>query len=394
MAAPRSFNDYLHPDLQSHILITHGVPIKSLLSFGCISRGSYSLISSSSFISQHFKFNLSRSLSDNNDNNNNGYLLCNTIETGLCTVLCNTDHTLTEISSFEIPIDYDRIVGFCNGILCFVRERHEAPSDSPPDRRIFPWVSNIYLCNPSIREFKELPPAHMTDCFDGVACGIGYNSQNNDFDFKVLRYGRFFRNDLPAIDGLDFQVYSLKANSWKQLGSFNGSRGPTTEIDQSSGLFSNGALHFIAKSHDHKFILSFDLYYENFREITLPQKYDGLRFERLAELNGSLTWISFGEGDEHEQDLIEVCHICEMQVNGAAESWTERTLQLEDVENFFGCTGSGELVIKKSSIPNQLFLFNPVTQGENNIDIGDLAPVIYTPKLIESLILLKELKPN
>lgn len=389
MAAPRSFNDYLHPDMQSHILITQGVPTKSLLSFRCISRDCYSLISSSSFISEHFKFNLSKSLSDNNDNNNNGYLLCNSIERGLCTVLCNTDHTLTEISSFEIPIDYDRVVGFCNSILCFVRERHEAPSDSPPDKRIFPWTSNIYLCNPSIREFMELPHAHVTDRFEGVACGLGYNSQNNDFDFKVLRFGRFFGNDLPDVDGLDFQVYSLRENSWERLGSFIASRGPTTEIDQSSGLFFNSALHFIAKSHDHKFILSFDLCTLNFREIALPQKYDGLRFERLAELNGSLTWISFGEVDVHTQDLIEVCHICEMKVYGAAESWTERTLQLEDVENFFGCTGRGELVIKKSSIPNQLFLFHPVTQVENNIDIGDLAPVIYTPKLIESLILLK-----
>ena len=390
MAAPRSLDDLFPSDIQDKILINHGVPIKSLLSTRCISRGSYSFISSPRFISEHFKFNLNKSLSDNNDNNNNGHLLCNTTERGLSTVRCNTDCTLSEISSFEIPIDYDRIVGYCNGILCVVKERHEAPCDSPPDSRIFPWTCNIYLCNPSIREFKELPPAHMTDCFDGVACGLGYNSQNNDFDFKVLRFGRFFRNDLPAVDGLDFQVYSLKTNLWNRLGSFNGSNGPTTEIDQSSGLFFNGALHFIAKSHDHKFILSFDLYYENFREITLPQQYDGLSFERLAELNGSLAWISFGEREgEREQALIEVCQICEMTVYGAVESWTGRTLQLEGVENFFGCTGSGELVIKKSSMPNQLFLFHPVTQVEKTINIGDLAPVIYTPKFIESLILLE-----
>jgi len=70
------------------------------------------------------------------------------------------------------------------------------------------WVFEIYLWNPNIKKFK---------IFEAFCCGFGYyHIQNNDFDFKVLRFGRSVRQNpslLGDYKGLDFQVYTLRTNS-------------------------------------------------------------------------------------------------------------------------------------------------------------------------------------
>ncbi|KAK9987173.1 hypothetical protein SO802_032124 [Lithocarpus litseifolius] len=191
----------------------------------------------------------------------------------------------------------------------------------------------------------------------------------------------------------------MSTNSQKQLVSFNGSRGPVAGIDESPCLFFNGALHFIGFSLHHKFILSFDLHDESFREIILPQNCsNGLffKFERLAALKGSLALIAFEilENDYIEVGgiLIEKCHIWVMGVYGDVDSWTPNIVDLKDVENFFGCTSSGELVIVKSSSPHDLILFDPKSLDKKSIGTGGLAPQIYTANLMESLVLFSE--PN
>ena len=70
------------------------------------------------------------------------------------------------------------------------------------------------------------------------------------------------------------------------------------------------------------------------------------------------------------------------------------SVPLSGVEDFLGCTGSGELVIKKSG--NQVFLFDPENQNEKDLGIQNLTPVesldplVFTAYLIESLVLLNE----
>ena len=71
---------------------------------------------------------------------------------------------------------------------------------------------------------------------------------------------------------------------------------------------------------------------------------------------------------------------------------TPNIVELEEVENFLGCTGRGELVIKKSSSPHKFVLFDPKSLDEKNIGIGDLTPETYTANLMESLVLLNEPK--
>ena len=182
-----------------------------------------------------------------------------------------------------------------------------------------------------------------------------------------------------------------------------GSVGPITRIAPSPHSFYNGALHFIATtSQGYKFILCFDIDDEEFpfREIKLPRNYSNglsLKFEQLVVFKGSLALIAFGpENQNDEAELIEVCRIWVMSEYGLVDSsWTPIfSVPLSGVEDFLGCTGSGELVIKKSG--NQVFLFDPENQNEKDFGIQNLTPVehldplVFTANLRESLVLLNE----
>nr|XP_023927129.1 putative F-box protein At1g47790 [Quercus suber] len=346
------------------------LPVKPLLQFRCVSKCYNSIITSPDFITKHFKHHLEvKSLLS--DDNNNDHLLCKPPpdprdQDFVRTVFCNisSDHTLTEVYRLTIPVFNPAIVGISKGLFCLAFQKLIIQSYCPNNGAIdCSSVSRVFLWNPNIRKLKILP---STD--EAFGCGFGYHHiQNNDFDFKV---------------------YTLSTDSWKHLEPFNGSRGPVTWIEKSPCLVSNGALHFIAYSRHHKFILSFDLHEGKFREIMLPQNYsNGLcfKFEQLAVLERSVALIAFHSPEQK-------CHIWVMRVYGDVDSCTTNIVELEEVDNFFGCTGRGELVIKKSSSPHKLILFDPKSLDEKNIGIGDLTPETYTANLMESLVLLNEPK--
>ena len=130
--------------------------------------------------------------------------------------------------------------------------------------------------------------------------------------------------------------------------------------------------------------------------IKLPPNYSNglsLKFEQFVVFKGSLALIAFGQD---EAELIEVCRIWVMSEYGLVDSsWTPTfSVPLSGVEGFLGCTGSGELVIKKSG--NQVFLFDPENQNEKDLGIQNLTPeenlypLVFTANLIESLVLLNE----
>lgn len=114
---PTQFDDLPH-EIAFNILIW--LPVKTLLQFRCVSTYYNSIITSSNFITRQFKLNLVKSLLSNK---NNDYLLCKARshreQDMLCTVVCNiSDHTLTEVSRWRVPVSNATIVGICNGLLC------------------------------------------------------------------------------------------------------------------------------------------------------------------------------------------------------------------------------------------------------------------------------------
>ena len=311
----------------------------------------------------------------------------------LCTVVCNSDRTLTEISRFEIPFSHVQMVGFCNGIFCFYTFEGYNHRDHI-----------IYLWNPSIRKFKKLPATCLTDPLFNVpfrihAVGLAYHSQNNDFKIlRIVSYNKPFCQESYVFNSksigqkqmppAEAEVYTFSTDSWREVevsvGSLSGS------IDSLSGapcLFFNDALHSIAYSGDHHFILSFDVNDEIFREIMLPQNYllDGAS-PSLAVFKKSLAFMVCYEDQD---DGTDKCHLWVMREYGVVESWTKTCLPVA-VLNFYGCTDNGELLIK--NFDEGFISYDPESLIKNDLGIRHPRWLGYTAGLMESLVLLDQVK--
>jgi F-box interacting protein len=297
--------------------------------------------------------------------NDKGYLLYvpksedrfNLYAQNLCIDVCSSDRTLTHISTFQVPFSA-HMVGFCNGMFCLRNHR----------------CNVLYLWNPSIRKFKMISTPHLTHPSVPVAIGLAYHSQNNDFKILGIVCARGYNAPLA-----EAEVYTLSTDSWKRVVI---SLGSIDYIGPPPSLFFNGALHFIAWSGRHQFILSFDVNDERFREIMLPQIYDDTILNSLAVFKGSLALFVCCRSD--------ICYIWVMREYGVVESWTKISVPLDSVKNFFGCTDSGEHLVYIKD--RGLVSYDPVSRNENNLGIQSPAWVSYTADLMENLVLLNQVK--
>ena len=352
------------------------LPVKSLIRFRCVSKSWYSTITNPIFIATHFKLNEAKSLS--NKNSHNGYLLY-TSETEdysfhaeLRTLVYNRDRTVTEISRFKTPFSfYDASMNcFCNGIFCLDR-CNENNGDHI-----------IYLWNPSIRKFKMLAPALMTDPCESATLGLAYHSHKNDF--KILRLVSFL-GSLGEPDPLtEAEVYTLSTDSWRKVVSAELSD-PNAGLlsHRSPYIFFNGALHCIAAHKHCSFILSFDINDERFHKIMLPLDFLDVYQSHLTVFKGSLAYIIIS--DYLATGGI-MCHLWVMKEYGVAESWTRKCVPIDWFHHFHGCTDNGELLIENAmgliSIDPENLLQNSFIM-ESNIRCVD-----YAANSIESLVLL------
>ncbi|KAF3949018.1 hypothetical protein CMV_025055 [Castanea mollissima] len=315
------------------------LPVKSLTRFRCVSKSCDSIITDPTFITKHLKLNLNQSESLISTNTHSGYLLYTTkvknsspSSKHLCTVVCNNDSTLTQISS--------------------------------------------------IRMFKKLL---ATDKDTTSVIGLAYNSQNNDF--KILRLVSF-----SVGQEAEAQIYSLSTDSWRKvvismesLRGYEPNFGTIVQIHPPC-IFLNGALHTVAFTIRHRFILSFDVNDESFREIMLPPNHlDGVpvNFAQLAVFKGSLAVFVFVHG---RRGIL--CHIWVMEEYGVAESWTRKYMVPMNwvwEGYFFGCTDNGELLIKNATGPVSI---DPESPNQNILAIEDADWMGFTANSMESLILL------
>ena len=352
--------------------------VKSLIRFRFVSKSWNSIITNPIFIKTHFDRAKSLLSNNNSNKNHNSFLLyldrssCKE----LCTAVWNSDPTLTEVSRFMIPFLTARIVEFSNGMFCFYNHQNHI----------------IYLWNPRIRKFKMLAPTHLTHPFESistrpltsVAVGFGFHSQNNDF--KILRIVCYNKE-------VEAEVYTLSMDTWRRVVislESEPSIGSIDEIVASPRLFFNGALHSLAYSRNHKFILSFDVNDEIFHAIELPQNLDGAGqpYERLILFTGCLAFIVCNEDAD-----ADIWHIWGMIKYGAVKSWTKITeLCVEGVmgERFFDCTNSGELLIE--IFDGSLGSFDFENLNVKHLRIRSPPWLGYTTDLMESLVFLDQVK--
>ncbi|KAL4616411.1 hypothetical protein ACB092_07G197000 [Castanea dentata] len=362
------------------------LPVKSLTRFRCVSKSCDSIITDPTFITKHLKLNLNQSESLVSTNTHSEYLLYTTkvknrspSSKHLCAVVCNNDCTLTQISRFEIPSLFEKhsLVGFCNGLFCLASRRNDLNHI-------------IYLWNPSIRMFKKLLATPFTDEdkkeHNRSVVGLAYNSQNNDF--KILRLLSVLLG--PGAEA-EAEIYSLSTDSWRKvvismesLRGFEPNFGRIVKIDPPC-IFLNGALHTLAITSSHHFILSFNVNDESFREIMLPSSpFDvDTNFTQHASFKGSLAFFAFADSLRGA-----FCNIWVMEEYGVAESWTRiyrvPMIWVGDVR-FCGCTDNGEVWIKNST---GLISFDPESQNLNVLGVEDADWVGFTANSMESLILL------
>ncbi|KAK9987615.1 hypothetical protein SO802_027854 [Lithocarpus litseifolius] len=359
------------------------LPVKSLTRFRCVSKSCDSIITDPTFVTKHFKLNLNQSESLVSTNTHTGYLLYTTKDENsspsskhLCAVVCNSDSTLTQISRFEIPSLFEKysIVGFCNGLFCL------ASSDNDLNHIIYLW-------NPSIRMFRKLLATPFTDEENkknkSSVVGLAYNSQNNDF--KILRLRSVLWG--PAAE-TEAEIYSLSTDSWRKvIISMKSLRGCEPNFGRicymdPPCIFLNGALHTVAMTTRHRFILSFDVNDESFCEIIFPFNHrDVGTVSYPALFKGSLALMAFTVSIGGD-----LCNIWVMEEYG--ESWTRKyTVPMIQVRfvDFYGCTDNGELLIKNAT---GLISFDLESQKQNTLAIEDADWVGFMANSMESLILL------
>ena len=367
---PKLLSSEVVPDDVVFDILTQ-MPVKSLIRFRCVSKSLNSIITNPNFIKKHF----------NRPNaNNNGYLLYlrrsedyYSLRNELCTVVCNSDKTLSHVSRFQIPFSHVRIVDFCNGIFCMYNYNNN---------------NIVYLWNPSTRKFKMLDYTRFCFSFTSgfVSLGFAYHSQNNDFKIlRIVSFKRILGEQLRRT--VLAEVYTLSTDSWRKV-----VISKIEFIAEPTHLFFNGALHSIASSQDYKFILSFDLNDERFREIMLPPNYlDGARqhSQSLAVFKGSLALIVLGENLVGDRDI---CDIWVMREYGVVESWTKESVLVDGFEKFFCCTDSGELLIH--TFQRGFVSYDPENLNWNKLLILRPPWLSYTADLMESLVLLDQVKCN
>lgn len=144
----------------------------------------------------------------------------------------------------------------------------------------------IYLCNPSIRKFKKLPPAprRRPRCllkYDQVL--FGYDSISDDY--KVLKM--VYENSRDVMRKV--YLYSTNTDSWRRfedpvLRKFNGYR--------HTDIVVNGVLYI----HSGSELITFDLHREVFGLVPLPD-FDKENVSDVLDFEGSVAIVFKSVGD-------------------------------------------------------------------------------------------------
>ena len=275
------------------------------------------------------------------------------------------------MSEFGIPHDFPSecdIVGSCNGILCVAGFGSVSTDDV------------IYLWNPSIRKFKQLPNTCLGKLSD-VKLGFAYHSENNDY--KVVRISCSPFSTLWPLP--EIEVYTLSSDSWRRLG-ISLRNNVMFYCDQF--LFSlplvNGAWHWMVnileEKEKHKrreeVIVSFDVNSETFRELAMPDDYINADccLTSLTLFKGKLAFITFGRSEQ--SGFRNSFYIWVMTEYGVLESWNKVFVgPLERLSFYVAITEYGSLLLRRAidlvKEDFELVLVDIETLHEKDPDIQD-----------------------
>ncbi|XP_059661929.1 F-box protein CPR1-like [Cornus florida] len=280
------------------------LPVKSLLRFRCVSKQWRALIDSPNFINLH----LNQSLRTNT----NWSLISRrySFQNLYCIGYQSLDDILKHGYHNVLPVKHEypflrlphhfNIVGYCNGLMCLLSSTLSS-------------IKAPILLNPSTKKHQILPPEPQIWSSYPVY-GFGYDAVTDDY--KIVRVSRFVGEGF----GPEVVVFSSRLNKWRMSPHCV----PHFLRHNFSGVFFNGALHWVAtRQHESPldnysiYIVAFDLVVENFREVKLPNHSD---YETVTlGVSGGCLWAGWIDDDNHVQLWV-------MKDYMVQESWTKRSL--------------------------------------------------------------------
>jgi F-box interacting protein len=256
----RSMSIILPQALISEILSR--LPVKSLVRFRCVSKTWSALIEDPTFMNIHLRNNRERNLIVQTRNVDQNDVLLNF---KYYSVPANFSEdrpveVLPPFYSTESSFSFYKIIGCCNGLVCF----------RTYDKK------KIVLWNPSIRKYKKVAFEPIKKGYPIENFAFGYDSVNNDFKvLKIMELSRML---------FEVNVYSLKSHSWRRVED----KWPykNSSICSEPIYFSGTLLWLIKNETNRTRLLAFHLTTEKFEEQTLPVELRAIK--TLEVLKGSI----------------------------------------------------------------------------------------------------------
>lgn len=177
-------------------------------------------------------------------------------------VLDKPDSYFIRINSHVMPrlFSHTRFVNSYDGIICL---------DSIPWR-----ASGVYLWNPSIGQYKELPLIRLGS-FSYSKEGFGYDSISDDYKVVRILY------QMPADHFVIVHVYSNNANSWRE---FKNPILKKLEYNDRHSIVVNGVLYLGNEDE----LITFDLHLEVLGLVSLPSFDKEERRSDVMDFQGSV----------------------------------------------------------------------------------------------------------
>ncbi|CAI9105959.1 OLC1v1004996C1 [Oldenlandia corymbosa var. corymbosa] len=362
------------------------VPIKFLVRLTQLSKSWYALITSHGFIFTH----VSKLQADGSDRSSRWLLRFGAKCVGTY-LLCSDDYFDLKSSDMlhpyptfdgyysadaeddfpakiEVPLtrphhDY-RIVGSCNGLHCF--SNNQFGESAKP----------IVVWNPSIEKSVELPLPSIHPDSDRSLVGFGCDLLG--LDYKVVR---IVIPEEGNVAPAQTEVYSLVSKGWKVVASV-----PNCQVIKTySPVLVNGVLHWLTHEEDRgSMFLGFNLKYETFSEISLPEDLAGQPTESLRP---------FVKGDRlavMKYDKVqEFGSIWVMKEYGNVYSWEmlHEFGMAEGIDGVIGFAKNGHCL---ATMGNGLASFDPQNSRKVKIyRIGGTENSLQAVHFVESLVLLE-----
>ncbi|KGN59711.2 F-box protein CPR1-like [Cucumis sativus] len=292
------------PNLPDGVIIDilSRLPPESLLRFKCVRKSWYALFNDPKFKAKHFSTSLQhkhillkRLVTKHSGNKENIFSLFK---------LPLSIHPSLSLSDIDLPFHEDfrffEIRGHSHGLLCLTDLRKD-----------------IFLCNPSTREFHKLPPSILLlteppvepDDYDSSTNAVGFGYDSKSRDFKVVRVVDFVEGPgyfyPPRVE-----VYDLSKDRWREIESPVCGHvfwAPCFE------MFHEGTYYWWAMTGNTEgnteIIQTFDMSEEVFGRIPVPESFEGTgdRYRSLGVLDGCIVLFHYpSRGDERSFDMWEM----------------------------------------------------------------------------------------